>query len=273
MKENRFDILKRVEEMKILITGAASGIGYDLGCALIKKGHYVYFTTHKREELEPLKQKLQSQKVSQKNYQCLSFDITSRKERKEIGTDSLDCLICNGALGLGGTLFDLEEKQIKQVFEVNVFSNLELIKEYLTACFTRKKQGRVIVMTSMAGVMPVPLMDAYCASKAALISFLTNLARESLFCHWPYVIKIVEPGIYQTGFNEFMLSTVPQNSSFSTTKLQKREQILFRWISKKNNRSIVKKIIQAVHSSSPRLIYRAPLSERILLKLYLLFFG
>lgn len=259
--------------MKILITGSASGIGYSLGCSLLKRGHFVYFTVHRKEQLSSLNERLKKENFSSSSYASFSFDITSSIERESVLSLPIDCLICNAAEGVGGSLFDLDFAVIRHVFEVNVFAHLELVRNYIEKCVSQDCFGKVIVMASMAGVMPVPWMDAYCASKAALISFLTNLQRECLGLSLPCSIKIIEPGIYETGFNEFMLSTVPKNSYFSKKKWVRWEQTFFHLVSKKTNKSIVKKILQALDSSSFRLIYRAPFSQRILLKIYLLFFG
>ena len=44
--------------MNVLITGATSGIGFELGCRLLKRGHFVYFTSHQEKEVLEVKKKL-----------------------------------------------------------------------------------------------------------------------------------------------------------------------------------------------------------------------
>lgn len=257
--------------MNILITGATSGIGFDLGCELLKNGHFVYFTSHREDEVGEIEKRLK-EKDYRENFHCFSLDITKEKDRKKVKNLEIDCLFCNGAMGLGGSLFDLSMSQIRENFEVNVFSNLTLVKNYLEDCFEKKKFAKVVITTSMAGLMPVPFMDSYSATKASLISFATTLYYEQRLFSLPYSIKIIEPGIYKTGFNEFMFTTVEDSKYFSSEKFRNLELKLFQLISKKSNRSIVKKMIRSVESSSKQFVYRAPFSQKLFLKLYLLLF-
>lgn len=256
--------------MNVLIIGSTSGLGFELGCRLLERGHFVYFTTHHKNEVSSVKKKLKE--IGFSKYQCFSLDITNSMERAEILDLEVDCLFCNGAMGLGGSLFDLSMTEIQKNFDVNVFSNLSLIKEYLEDCFQKEKFAKVVITASMAGLMPVPFMDSYSATKASLISFATTLYYEQKIFSLPYSIKVIEPGIYKTGFNEFMLSTVEENSYFSSTSFLNFERKVFSFISKKKYHSMVNKMVRAVESSSIRFIYRAPLSQKIFLKIYLLLF-
>lgn len=260
-----------VNTMNVLITGATSGFGFELGCSLLYRGHFVYFTSHLVQQVVFLEKRLQREGFLE-NYQCFCLDITNAKDRNRVKELSIDCLFCNGAMGLGGSLFDLSIHQIQENFDVNVFSNLFLVKTYLEDCFQKKRFAKVVITTSMAGLMPVPFMDSYSATKAALISFATTLYYEQKIFSLPYSIKIIEPGIYQTGFNEFMFSTAENNSFFSSESFRNLELKLFHFISKKKYKSIVRKMVRDVESSSSKFIYRAPFSQKLILKFYLIFF-
>lgn len=264
-------MLTMVIIMNVLIVGATSGLGFEVGCELLRKGHFVYFTTHSQGQIQTLRKKLEEKNYVD-GYKCFRLDITSASDRKKIKKLSIDCLFCNGAMGLGGTLFDLSIDDIRENFEVNVFSNLTLVKFFLEECLREKKYKKVVITTSIAGLMPVPLMDSYSATKAALISFATTLYYEQRIFSLPYSIKIIEPGIYQTGFNEFMLLTAEDNSFFKIDKFRNFELRLFKWISKRNYYSITRRMVRAIESSSKKFVYRAPFSQVIFLKLYLFFF-
>ena len=88
------------DTMRILITGASSGIGYKLGKELIKKGHTVYLTTHTDKELVTLKAKLLEERLD-----ALSFkmDITT-KDINLVDKLKIDCLINNASIGIGGSI-------------------------------------------------------------------------------------------------------------------------------------------------------------------------
>ncbi len=257
--------------MNILIIGSTSGLAFDAGCRLLEKDHFVYFTTHYRNQVNQVINKLKQLGYST-NYKCFSLDITKKRDRQKITKLPIDCLFCHGAMGLGGSLFDLSIEQIRENFEVNVFSNMTLIKEYLETCLKKGTHGKIVITASLAGLMPVPFMDSYSATKAALISFATTLYYEQKIFSLPYSIKIIEPGIYKTGFNEYMLTTISKNDFFSSEKFCTWERKVFQFLSKKNYGTITKKMVNAIESSSTKFIYRAPLSQVIFLKIYLLLF-
>lgn len=257
--------------MKILITGSTSGLGFELGCSLLEKGYFVYFTTHYQNQVKVVEEKLIELGFSS-NYECFCLDITKVSDRKKALSLDIDCLVCNAAFGLGGSILDLSMDKVRKNFEVNVFSNISFIKEYLE--YSRKKDRfvKVVVVSSIAGLLPVPFFDSYSATKAALISFVTSLWQQQIIFSLPYSIKLIEPGIYKTGFNEYMLSSSCDNDSIKKSEFLNLEYQFFQFISKKKYNSIVKKMVFAIESNSKKFVYRAPLSQVILLKLYLLFF-
>ena len=84
--------------MKILITGATSGIGFKTGIDLIKKGHFVFFTTHRDKQIITTKDKLKELGLLE-NASVFKLDITSEDDRKLIYDLDIDVLICNAAVG------------------------------------------------------------------------------------------------------------------------------------------------------------------------------
>ena len=65
--------------MKILITGSASGIGFDTGVELIKKGHFIYFTVHREKQIKTVINKLNMKVKSQS---IIDFVISRYNEIK-----------------------------------------------------------------------------------------------------------------------------------------------------------------------------------------------
>ena len=182
--------------MKILITGAASGIGYSLADKLIKNGHYVYLCVHHEKEIKNV-----IEKIKNINYQdrvsVIKLDITNKKDRTLIEKLDIDCLVNQAGIGIGGSLLNMEVKEIKKNFAVNFFSTLELTKLYIK---TRKnKQGKVIITSSLAGVYPIAFLGSYCASKASL-SIMTRVLQKEIKNTNLNIFIIVYKKIFKRGY-------------------------------------------------------------------------
>lgn len=260
--------------MKILITGAASGIAYEVGKTLAKKGHFVYVTTHTKEQCSLLTAKIQNVP----NLSCFCLDITKEEDRRMILNLELDILINHAGIGVGGSIVDMKVEDIKKNFEVNVFSTLEMVKIMYRDFVKRKVAGKIFVTSSLAGMIPIPLLGSYCATKSSLTTLIMTLRQELYLIDSPITVSLIEPGAYRTGFNQVMIDNkeqyLDQNSIFyqkrdTWTKFQK---FLFGMVEKRSNHSIVKKIVKQVEKEKPKLHIKAPLGQSIGTKLFSLFF-
>ena len=258
--------------MKILITGATSGIGFKTGIELIKKGHFVYFTTHREKQIITIKNKLKELELL-RNASVFKLDITSSNDRKLIYNLDIDVLICNAAVGYGGSILDISVSTLEKNFDVNVFSNIKLIQMYLEHLFLTKKLGNVIVISSIASMIPIPFLGSYSSSKAALSSLITCLRNELKLINQDIKIKLIEPGIYNTGFNDVMIENKNKSKYFAdiNEEITRIERKLFYIFGSNNLNSISKKIIKAIESDSNKFIYSAPLIQKLIAKFYILF--
>ncbi len=261
--------------MKILITGARSGIGFRVAQKLARRGHFVYLTTHTNEEA------LEASKIlADKNLKiiCFKLDITKEEDRDYLGQLEIDCLICHAGIGVGGSLIDLSMDKVRENFETNYFGTFALIQKALPKLL-KNPQGRIIITSSIAGIIPIPFLGSYSSTKAAISSMARALREELKLLDTKLKISLIEPGIYNTGFNDVMIDEVIAYKDQSPYFSKKMKEIgilqrrLFHFFGKNSYSSIVDKFIKATESSHPKKVYRAPLSVRILVKLYLLFFG
>lgn len=261
------------DNMKALMTGATSGIGYALALKLVKNGDIVYLCVHNDKEIKTVINKLKLDGY-QDRVSVIELDITNKRDRDKIKNLDADCLVSFAAVGIGGSLVNMELSDIRDNFEVNFFSTLELIKLYIE---TRKnKKGRIVVVSSVASLMPISFLGSYSSTKAALSNFVTCLSRELKKSKLDIDIKLVEPGLYRTGFNQVMIDSKNElNSELFTSNMEQisqKQRKLFAFFEYKSLVSIVDKIYNAIKSDSNKLIYRAPLLQVMGLKLYLLLF-
>jgi len=253
--------------MNVLITGATSGIGRDLALTLAQMGHHVFACCHTIEELERLRQKRLD------NVEYLKLDITREEDYQILSHLSIDVLVNQAGIGVGGSILDLEVSELERSFEVNVFSTLKISKFYIEDCYKKKRKGKILITSSLAGYLPIPFMGSYVATKASLIILTKVLKKEIALAGLDIQIKLILPGAYRTGFNQHMVDFIGESKYFrDSEKNWQKMRVLFDFVEKRRNRTIVYKMVKAVVTDSSKLTYSAPFGQSMMVKLYRMFF-
>lgn len=248
------------------------GIGRECVKKLIKKNYYIYLTVHEESELEIIKNKFSDYN----NIECFKLDITNKEDLKKLNDLDVDILINMAAIGYGGSILEIPIDKVKDNFQVNVFSYFEAIQIVLKKMMD-KNEGKVIIISSLASIIPLKFLGVYSATKASITNITTALQKEIKLIDGNIKVVLIEPGMYHTGFNQLMLENkydwMKKKSYFKEELelIKKQENLFFSLIEKKKFNSIVNKIIKATESNNPKKIYRAPLSQVIGAKLYHLF--
>ncbi len=258
----------------ILFTGARSGIQAAVIDRLKKKDYHIYLTVHNEKQLEMVKKYY----AEDKSITCLKLDVTKREDLKQLERLDIDILVSNAAIGEGGSIAEIPMSLVRSNFETNVFSYFTVIQIVLKKML-KKKTGKIINMASLAGLIPIPYLGSYCATKASIIKMTEALALELKDIKTDIQVCLIEPGLYYTGFNQVMLEnkyTWMQLDSYfqnQISKIQKRENLVCSILEKKSLNSIVNQILKAIEANKVKLIYRAPMFQVIGAKLYLIFFA
>lgn len=259
--------------MNILFTGAAGGLARGAIDILKEFDVKLYVSVHTEKQLE----------LAQKRYQeypsihCLKIDITDQIDRDKVSKIDIDVLVCNAGIGEGGSIAEIDMDRVRHNFDVNVFSNFEVIQIVLKNMI-QKKKGKIVMMASLAGVIPIPFLGAYCATKASIIKMAETLRKEIKLLPVHIDIVIIEPGLYGTGFNTVMMENKynEDEKSYFTKEIdmiRAHENIMLTLFQKKNFDTIVTKIVVAVLSDKPKHLYKAPLLQSIGAKLYMIFYS
>jgi len=260
--------------MKILITGASSGIGYKIAIKLLKKGHFVYMTTHTNEQCLKVVENLEKQNLK---IVCFKMDITKEEDRHMIDNLDIDVLINNAAIGIGGSILDIDMNLVRENYEVNVFSSFELLKLFYENLKRKKRKGKVIIISSIAGIIPLPFLGIYSSTKAAISLLAETLNKELKYFDNILSVKLVELGAYHTGFNQVMIDnkekTNDKNLFFADKmeKINKKQRKIFKFIESKDLSSAANKIVKIIESKKYKFKFRIPLIQGIAIKLYLIF--
>lgn len=176
-----------------LITGCSSGIGRALAETMRDAGYQVWACARKPADLASLQAAgLRALALDVNDAQAIARALAELHQ--EAGR--LDVLVNNAGYGAMGPLLDAGAAGMRQQFETNVFSLVELTR----ACFAllRASQGLVVNIGSVSGVLVTPFAGAYCASKAA-VTALSDALRMELA---PFAIDVMEvqPGAIASRF-------------------------------------------------------------------------
>jgi NAD(P)-dependent dehydrogenase (short-subunit alcohol dehydrogenase family) len=194
----------------VLITGASSGIGRAAAKLFANHGWNVIATLRapdKEKELPGLDDVL----VTRLDVQ----DRDSIRQATEAGIarfGKIDALINNAGFSLFGVFEAIAREKIQEQFDVNVLGVMDVTRALLPH-FRQHKGGLIINLSSRAGLVGLPMISLYCATKHALEGFSESLAYE--LASQNIVVKIVEPsgGVTGTRFSERIGQEHAENAS------------------------------------------------------------
>jgi len=202
---------------KILITGAGSGFGEGTAIGLAKAGHQVIAGVNDWPQATQLRKKVEELNL-QDNLRIEKLDILHEYDVKNALKWDIDILVNNAAIGENGPIAEIPLSLVRRTFDTNVFATLELSQKFVKKFVDAKKNATVVFVTSMGGLVSPPGYGCYCATKHALECIAETMRVELA----PYNIKIktINPGKFNTGFNQTMAETTYhwQDDSIHFTK-------------------------------------------------------
>ncbi len=189
-------------EETVLITGASTGIGLAVARALTETNYRVILTA--RESSLP---RFAAHAIGESQHvRIRALDVTKPQEREAIISEAerdwggVDILINNAGLSYRAVVEHVEERERLAQMNVNFRSPMELIRLVLPR-MRAKKAGRIITISSVGGMMAMPTMGVYSASKFALEG-----AHEALWYEvrpWGIRVSLVQPGFVDSdGFQK-----------------------------------------------------------------------
>jgi NAD(P)-dependent dehydrogenase (short-subunit alcohol dehydrogenase family) len=180
----------------VLISGASSGIGLDLARHLAGRGWHVLAGARRPEDLERLRALAPGQILP------VALDVTSEASVRDAfseieratGAAGLQALINNAGIAVAGPVERVSIADWRAQFEVNLFGVVSLTQAFLP--LLRRGRGRIVMMSSVSGLLSFPWLGAYCSSKQALEAMADSLRME-LAGDGTYV-TVVEPSAIRT---------------------------------------------------------------------------
>jgi NAD(P)-dependent dehydrogenase (short-subunit alcohol dehydrogenase family) len=180
----------------VIVTGVSSGLGRAFAEQLLQADFTVVGTVRKQEAVAEFESILPGSSLAK------VLDVTeepgllaSKVAEIENQIGPIYGLINNAGYGHEGTLEESSMDDLRQQFEVNVFGAVAMMKAVLPHMRARR-EGRILNITSMGGLMTMPGLSYYHGSKFALEGISSSLAKEvkalGIF------VTAVEPGMFRT---------------------------------------------------------------------------
>ncbi|WP_252315011.1 SDR family oxidoreductase [Sinobaca sp. H24] len=182
----------------IFITGAGTGLGKGTAIGLAKKGHHVIAAVEIISQVTSLREAADAAGVK---LEVIKLDVTSRRDQQLIEEYDYDVFVANAAIGEGGPISEIPVDRVREVYETNVFSTLENA-QIAAKKFVNKKQGKIIFLSSIVGIVAMPYLGAYSSSKHAIEAIAKTMKAE--LEEFGVQVATINPGPFETGFNDRM---------------------------------------------------------------------
>jgi NAD(P)-dependent dehydrogenase (short-subunit alcohol dehydrogenase family) len=186
----------QAEHKVVLITGCSSGIGRDLAQRAAEAGHSVAATARKPETLASLAAALKLQLDVRD-----PWSITRAVDAAYEYFGRVDVLVNNAGWAVRGAVEDVPEETAAELFDVNLFGAVRMMRALLPRMRSQGGPRAVIVnVSSIAPLMPFPGHGFYAASKAALEAVSEAMRHE--LSPFGIGVVVVRPGPVRTHFSK-----------------------------------------------------------------------
>jgi 3-oxoacyl-[acyl-carrier protein] reductase len=181
-----------------LVTGGTRGIGRAIVEALLDDGAAVVFTGRDAAKVEKAVAELEGRAgtvVGLAAEMGRAEDVLRIVTETDKRFDRIDLLVNNAGITKDGLLVRMKDADWDEVLSVNLRAAFQATRA-AARLMIRQRSGRIVNLTSAAGVMGTPGQANYAAAKAGLIGLTKSTARE--LAHWGILVNAVAPGLIET---------------------------------------------------------------------------
>ena len=181
--------------MKALITGASSGLGYDMAHILSEKGYDIIAVARREDRLKNLAQELST------NIEIIVADVTDINQCRELAkrAGEVDILINNAGFGVFGDFCSNDLDTELKMIDTNIRA-VHILTKLFAKEFKKRNSGHILNVASLASFFPGPLFGAYYASKSYVLRLSQALSEELRREKSNVKISVLCPGPVHTEF-------------------------------------------------------------------------
>ena len=252
---------KNMKDQKVaVVTGSSSGIGLETSLILARNGYTTYATMRSPHKYASIKAAVQNENLPIRVVPLdVTDDISVKNAIDHIVSEAgrIDILVNNAGYGLVGALEDLSMEEIKSQYETNLFGLIRVIHAVLPT-MRKQRSGRIINISSGAGIFGYPGGSAYVSTKFAVEGLSESIAYE--LESFGIKVILIEPGFVKTNFgNAMVIARKAQDSASPYSELMQRTMAGFAELAKNASDAelVAKIILDAAANPNPRLRYLA----------------
>lgn len=193
-----------------VITGAASGLGYELMLLLAKDKYNLVLIDIDEERLKTIQTQLQN--TSNSKVKIISADLSKSNSAANVFSalenTNIDVLVNCAGFGVFGSFADTDWEKESAMLNLHIITITHLTKLVLQGMIDRD-HGKILNVSSLAAFQPGPMMALYYASKSYLLSFSEAIANE--LKDTGVSVTVLCPGPTKTCFQEVVSSSSSNN--------------------------------------------------------------
>ena len=186
-----------------VITGSSRGIGRAIAERLAEHGAKIVVSSRKAEACKDVAEAI-NKKHGKDRAIVVPANISSKDDLKNLVEETnrtfgkIDILVCNAAANpYFGPLGGIQDDQFRKILDNNILSN-HWLAQLVSPQMIKRREGSIIIVSSIGGLRGSPVLGAYCISKAADFQLARNLAVE----YGPHNVRVncIAPGLIKTDF-------------------------------------------------------------------------
>jgi len=258
----------------VLVTGATDGLGRATAILLAERGYRVFAGGRSAERRAAFQAFARKNKLP---LELLEMDVTSDASvdaavsEIERRAGPVAGLVNNAGIGIGAAMEEISIADLLKQFETNLFGVVRVTQRVLPE-MRKRRHGRIVNMSSVAGKLAGPIMGPYCASKHALEAISDSMRLEL----YPFGVQVIliEPGFIATsiGRNSMELSAAYANAAESSPYRAIYETFRESFASSMKNSGTTPKdcaevILRAIEAKNPRARYAVTPEAKIALRM------